>query len=180
MGEQEEGILSYLRMTPIMVIDGEPKINPTLPEIRHGEVWRLITPIFIHFGPMHLLFNLWCLYNLGGVVEIQRGWFRVAALVLVSALISNLAQLLFKGPGFGGMSGVVYALLGYAWMKSRFDPSAGIYIAPDTVMILVGWLFLCMTPLMPINVANHAHVGGLVVGLIVGIAPTIWRKVRRA
>ena len=179
MGEEKEGILSYLFITEIKVVDDTTvSFERTLPEVRHGEVWRLATPMFIHFGPMHLIFNLWWLYNLGGVIETRRGVWRLALLVIAAAVISNLAQYLFKNPVFGGMSGVNYALFGYVWMKSRFDSSAGMYIPPDTVMMMIAWLFLCMTPVIP-HVANHAHVAGIVVGLVVGYAPVLWRKLMR-
>ena len=122
----------------------------------------------------------------GGVIEIRRKTWRLAMLVLVSAIISNFAQWLFSHypvshyPGFGGMSGVLYALFGYAWMKSRFDSSAGVYVPPDMVMLMIAWLFLCMIPGFPINVANHAHVGGLIVGVVAGYAPVLWRKIMRS
>ncbi len=179
-GREIEGLLGYLFMTRINVSDEDHvAYDPTLPEIRKGEAWRLVTPIFIHFGEFHLFFNMWWLYNLGGVIEIQRGKWRLALLVLVAAVISNLTQNHFESPFFGGMSGVVYALLGYAWMKTRFDSASGVYLTPDTVTMMIAWLFLCMVPGFPINVANHAHVAGLVVGIVVGYAPVFWRRLRR-
>jgi GlpG protein len=180
VGREKEGILNYLYITHVKFRDdGQIEWHRGLPEVRRGQVWRLVTPIFIHFKELHLFFNMWWLYNLGGVIEIQRGKWRLALLVIASAVISNLAQFLFKHPAFGGMSGVVYALLGYAWMKSRFDPAAGMYIATDTVTMMIVWLFLCMIPGFPINVANHAHVAGMIVGVVVGYAPTLWRKMSR-
>jgi GlpG protein len=146
------------------------------PEIRQGQVWRLVTPIFIHFGPIHLLFNLWNLYSLGGVVETVRGRWRYAVFVVITAILSNATELVWSDQlMFGGMSGVLYALFGYVWMKSRYDPSAGMYLNPDTVMMMIMWLFLCMTGLVG-NIANGAHVGGLVSGVVIGIAPVLWRR----
>jgi GlpG protein len=179
-GREKDGIVQYLYITQISFRDdGHIQWHPGLPEVRGGQVWRLVTPIFIHLHELHLFFNMWMLYNLGGVIEFQRGKWRLALLVIASAVISNLAQYLFRHPAFGGMSGVVYALFGYAWMKSRFDTSAGLYVSPDTVVMMVAWLFLCMVPGFPIGVANHAHVGGLIVGVVLGYAPTFWRKLRR-
>jgi GlpG protein len=149
-----------------------------LQDIRDGQVWRLVTPIFLHFGPLHLIFNLWMLFRLGGLVEANRGQVKMALLVLTSAVVSNLAQYAWSGPMFGGMSGVLYALFGYAWMKSRFDPAVNIYLPPDFVVIMIAWLFLCMTGLIG-GVADAAHVGGLVAGVIIGYAPVAWRKLAR-
>lgn len=150
-----------------------PKEN--LPDIRSGQVWRLVTPIFIHFGLIHLLFNMFWLYDLGRMIEARQGTVRLLLLVLAAAVLSNLGQYTMSGPSFGGMSGVVYALLGYAWMKSRYEPEAGLYVHPNTVLIMVGWFFLCMTGRMG-PIANTAHGVGLGVGIAMGAGRYLWRK----
>jgi GlpG protein len=73
---------------------------------------------------------------------------------------------------------VLYGLFGYAWMKSRYEPSVGIYLPRDVVVIMIAWLFLCMTGRVG-PIANAAHVAGFVVGIVVGIAPFLWRKIFR-
>lgn len=138
-----------------------------LPEVQHGEVWRLITPIFVHMGIIHILFNMLWLKELGTFIEVREGSWRFLLLVIALALISNFTQFYWKGPIFGGMSGVVYGLFGYIWMRGKFDPFAGYVVSQQTVYIMIGWLFLCMTPFMP-GVANGAHVGGLVAGMAAG------------
>ncbi|QDT42707.1 Rhomboid protease GlpG [Gimesia alba] len=146
-----------------------------LMEVRDGEVWRLVTPIFIHFGVFHILFNSIMTYQLGGAIEMNRGSTRLALLVLVTAIPSNLAQFYWSGPGFGGLSGVVYGMFGYMWMKSQFDPRSTFYIPPNMVFILIGWFFLCMTGLVG-NVANLAHGFGLVTGMVIGIGSSFLRQ----
>ena len=138
-----------------------------LPEIFGGQFWRLLTPIFLHFGIMHLVFNMLWLKDLGTVIERLSGTRSLFGLVLVSGLLSNLGQFAFAGPFFGGMSGVVYALLGYVWMKSRFDPASRYHLEKQTVIMMIGWFFLCMTGLIG-HVANYAHGFGLVVGMVWG------------
>jgi GlpG protein len=147
-------------------------------DVQSGEIWRLITPIFLHFGLLHFAFNMYMLFQFGGLVETLRGPWRFAVMVLVIALISNLAQYLASGPAFGGMSGVIYGLFGYAWMKSRFDPTAGILVPPSTVLILMVWFFLGMTGQVG-PIANFAHGGGLVSGMVMGYAPKLWRDLVR-
>jgi GlpG protein len=75
------------------------------------------------------------------------------------------------------MSGVLYGLFGYAWMKSRFEPQLGVTLTPGTVVFLLGWFVLCLTPAIP-NIANAAHAAGLVLGILVGAAPAAWRSLR--
>jgi GlpG protein len=138
-----------------------------LPEIQHGQVWRLVTPIFIHFGPLHILFNMLWLRDLGSMIEARQSSWTLAALVLVIAVFSNLAQFYYDGPRFGGMSGVVYGLLGYIWMRGKFDPASGLYLHPTTVTMMIVWFFACFTPLIP-HIANATHAVGLAMGLAWG------------
>jgi GlpG protein len=141
--------------------------GPHLPEIQHGQLWRLITPIFIHFGAMHIIFNMMWLRDLGSMIEARQSSWRLAVLVLAVAACSNLAQFLMAGPVFGGMSGVVYGLLGYIWMRGKFDPGSGLYLHPTTVTMMIIWFFLCFTPIIP-HVANGVHAVGLVMGIAWG------------
>ena len=139
-----------------------------LDAVRRGEVWRLVTPAFLHFGFMHLLFNMWWLRDLGALIESRRGTIRFAILVLGAAVLSNLGQYYYKGPSFGGMSGVVYALFGYVWVKGVHEPEQGMAMHPNNVVIMIAWLFLCMTDYIG-PIANGAHIVGLVAGIAAGL-----------
>jgi GlpG protein len=139
----------------------------TLPEIHHGQLWRLVTPIFIHFGILHLFFDMWWLRDLGSMIEARQSSRLLAVLVLVIAVCSNLAQFYYGGPAFGGMSGVVYGLLGYIWMRGKFDPGSGLYLHPTTVTMMIIWFFACFTPIIP-HIANATHAAGLALGLAWG------------
>jgi GlpG protein len=189
LGEQRDGIfqdLLFAPRTPQTLVD-------PLTAIKGGQIWRLITPIFIHFGPWHLVFNMLWLYDLGSIVESRRGPVRFGLLVLATAVISNFAQYYFPwnfGPDgkhiismFGGMSGVDTGLFGYIWMKSRYDPRSNISISPNTVTFMLVYLALCslgvMEKLFGIHVANWAHGAGLVAGMVIGIAPIAWRKLSK-
>ncbi len=147
-------------------------INQGLLEVRQGQYWRLITPIFIHFGLMHVVFNLTMTWQLGEVIERRFGALRFSALVILLALVSNLLQFYTSGPGFGGLSGVVYGLFGYFWIGSRFNPNFGASINPSAVKILMLWFVLCWFNffglLGEIRIANMAHTGGLITGMLLG------------
>lgn len=141
--------------------------RPVLPEVREGQVWRLITPIFLHFGYLHLFFNLWWLSDLGRRIENRRGETVFIVMVVLMSVFSNLLQYFWSGPLFGGLSGVVYGLLGYSWAKGRWDPSDNLGLNSQVAVFMMGWLVLCMTGAMG-PVANAAHVGGLVFGVAWG------------
>jgi len=169
--------------------------SPGLEPLLHGEIWRLVTPIFLHFTIWHIVFNMWWLYVLGGAIEWRRGQVRYLTMVLALAVLSNLAQYFLgrigfggplaslpRAPNFGGMSGVVYGLFGYVWMKERFQPELGLRIGRTNILIMMGWFFLCMTPMIHSiigsGVANVAHAAGLLAGMLIGYAPTVWRSAR--
>lgn len=141
-----------------------------LPEVRHGEVWRLLTPAFVHFGWAHILFNLWAFWDLGNLIERCQGALRLVMLVVGLAVISNLGQYVVAGPRFGGLSGVVYGLLGYVWMMGRFRPSAGMILHPQSLVMMLVWFVICIRGALGIPVANTAHGVGLVAGMVWGIA----------
>jgi GlpG protein len=154
-------------------------IKPIPARLWIREPWRLVTPIFLHFGPMHIIFNMIMLWQLGIPIERIMGSIRYLLLVLAIAIPSNFAQYTWgeSGPMFGGMSGVVYGLFGYIWMKSRYEPQVGFLITQSSVIWMVGWFFLCVAGVIP-HVANIVHGVGLVVGIIVGRLPSLWRSLR--
>ncbi len=135
-----------------------------LPEIRQGQIWRLFTPMFLHFGIMHILFNMLWLRDLGSMIEARKSPWFLLMLVLVIAAVSNVAQYWHSGPTFGGMSGVVYGLLGYVWMQGKFNPASGLVLHPQTVTLMIVWFFLCLSGFMG-NIANTAHAVGAIVGI---------------
>lgn len=154
---------SLLRSLFISSPDGG--LQGFLPEVRAGEVWRLLTPVLIHFSAAHLLFNMLWLFQLGSMIESRQGHTRFALLTLAFALGSNLAQYAMSGPvpPFGGMSGVVYGLFGYIWLRGKLDPASGLFIDRQTVVLMIVWLFVCMTGWIG-PIANTAHGAGLVLG----------------
>lgn len=164
MGEDLAAVSRFL-FTP--TVDLVPGGDP-LRAIREGELYRLLTPIFIHFGALHAVFNLVWLKELGGLIERFRGSAVFLTMVVVIGLLSNYAQFALGGPSvFGGMSGVVYGLFGYVWIRGNVGRDVPFRLPSSTVLIMLGWLVLCFTGLVG-SVANFAHLGGLVAGMISG------------
>lgn len=157
--------------------------------IRQGQYWRLLTPIFVHFGILHIGFNSVMTYSFGAIVEFLKGPVHMFVFVIVSGVLSNLAQAimpaLLAGPGvgysiFGGLSGVVYAMFGYVWMQSQFNPTVHIPLNKQAVLMILGWFVLCWVGIIP-GIANWAHTGGLLIGVVWGIiaAQLDVRRVKR-
>lgn len=137
-----------------------------LHEIRRGEIWRLITPILMHGDILHFLFNMIWLKDLGTILEARIGSAYLALMVVLIAAVSNVAQMMVSGPNFLGMSGVVYGLLGYIWIRGKFDPFCGLYLHKTIVTMMLIWFFACLF-VIP-GIANTVHAAGLVSGMLWG------------
>jgi GlpG protein len=136
-------------------------------DVRNGQVWRLFTPMFLHFDVMHIFMNMWLLMDLGGAVERRYGAKWTLALVLVISAFSNTLEYAFGSPGFGGMSGVVFGLFGFVLVQSKYNPSSNFYVSPMMTAILLFWFVFCIVGL-PGEIANFVHWGGLASGAVIG------------
>ena len=138
------------------------------------EWWRLITPTFLHFSLTHLIFNCLWIYILGSKIEVIDGKGIFLTLFLFAGISSNLGQyFLTSNYLFGGLSGAVYGLLGYCFILDleyrgqRYDLPNALYI------FMFIWLLLGFTGILSIfgfgNVANIAHLVGMIAGFIFGL-----------
>jgi GlpG protein len=160
--------LSYFTFTPIRQSGGQ-----LLFESINGQYWRLVTPVFLHFGWLHIVFNSLWLWDLGGRVERVLGHFNMFMLFLVIAMVSNVSQFAFDDASlFGGMSGVVYGLLGFSWVAPLLQPLWRIQPSRGIMILMVGWLLACMAGVVEVlgfgAIANAAHLGGLLCGAVLG------------
>jgi GlpG protein len=159
--------------------------------IRRGEVWRLVSPIFIHYGFAHIVLNMIWLYSFGAAVEERRGSTFMLLLVLALAILSNAGQAIEIGLrekliSFGGMSGVGYGLFGYVATKAKYDNREPYFLSPATTFIALLWFALCILRDIPPfsellkgaipQIANTAHAVGLVVGAAIAYVPLLVRK----
>ena len=157
------------------------KLDGLLPEVMAGQYWRLVTPMFLHFGLFHIVFNSLWLWELGRIIEYKQGSLILGVLVLITSTCANLLQYFFSNSVFfGGMSGVVYGLFGYVWMQGLFNPNFGIRLNPAIVNFMLIFFAICWTGVLEllfgVHVANMAHSGGLIAGVVFGILGSLIRK----
>ncbi|MCQ4250478.1 rhomboid family intramembrane serine protease [Pseudomonas stutzeri] len=158
-------------------IDGDYAYFATLEQtLSEGQWWRMITPIFVHFGLLHLAMNSMWYWELGRRIEQRQGASMLLGLTLLFGVISNLSQYAFGGPGiFGGLSGVLFGLLGHCWLFQKVSPNEAYRLPPGVVVLMLVWLVICLTGVVDVvsfgtlAIANAAHVGGLVAGCITGV-----------
>ena len=146
-----------------------------------NEWWRLITPMFIHFSPTHLIFNCLWIYILGREIEQLDGKIIFIFLILFTSLSSNYLQYSFSGPSlFGGLSGVVYGLLGYCFVSETFLRINKFSFPPAIYIFMLVWLLIGFTGFLDLlgfgKIANFAHLGGLLSGILSGYIFSMYNK----
>lgn len=131
-----------------------------------GQWWRVITPAFIHFGIVHIAFNLIWWWSLGRQIETRFGSSTLMLLFLFSAIGSNVGQLIVSGSNFGGLSGVVYAVVGFVWWIGWLRPKWNLSLPNPVIGFLLVWLVLGYMDVLWVNMANTAHTVGLLSGCL--------------
>lgn len=160
------------------------KIAPWFEKIKQGELWRLITPVFLHADLFHLLFNMIWLYILGKQLELHLGTLRYISFILIAAIITNTAQYLMSGPNFMGISGVMCAFLTFIWRRQVDAPWEGYQLQRMTflfIMLFIIGMFALQVfafvlevladTTVNTSIANTAHLVGAITGLIFSRIP---------
>ncbi|MGB5810148.1 MAG: rhomboid family intramembrane serine protease [Polyangiales bacterium] len=162
MGDKTQAVADFT-FTPLRFING--RVYPgDVSAIWQGQPWRLVSPMFLHFGFLHIAFNLWWLKDLGTAIERVFSSRYLLALVLCIGVFSHILEYEMSGPTmFGGMSGVVYGLFAFIWLRGRLDPGFPYRMPQQLVTFMLIWLGLGFTGWVG-NIANWVHLGGLLAG----------------
>lgn len=165
--------IPWLTFQPLAMTYNGIQFGPWGEAMARGEFWRLLTPAFLHFSFFHILFNGLWIWELGRRLEAVLGPTHYLLFVLGTAIAANVTQFLGGPSVFGGMSGVVYALIGFIWMRQKFSPHPYLAVPSGIIGFMLLWLVICMTGIVDRfiggSVANGAHVGGLVAGMAWGL-----------
>ncbi|WP_261986535.1 rhomboid family intramembrane serine protease [Actinomadura sp. HBU206391] len=135
------------------------------PAVADGQYERLLTSAFLHYGIVHLLFNMWALYMVGQPLEMWLGRLRFAVLYVLSALGGSVCALLFASlnTNTAGASGAVFGLFAAIFVvarRMRFDARG--------IAVVIG-LNLLITFTIP-GISWQGHLGGLVTGAVLAFA----------
>ena len=140
----------------------------------NNEWWRLITPTFLHFSMTHLVFNCLWIYILGQRIEKLDGLSVFLFIFILTGILSNAGQFFWTQQYlFGGLTGAVYGLLGYCFII-ELDGRHGRYGLPEALYLFMFiWLLVGFTGVLSFfgfgNVANTAHLVGMIAGFIIGL-----------
>lgn len=134
--------------------------------------WRLLGPAFMHFSVLHIVFNLLWWGMLGAQIEQRLGSINLLLIFLLTGIFSNYAQYLASGPNFGGLSGVVYGVMGFVWWCGVLRPAWGLALSKPLVGFILIWLVLGYTDMLWVQMANTAHTVGLLTGCVLAFIYT--------
>ena len=168
------GMISKFTFAPFKLAGNYIYFGSLSMTLSEREYWRLLTPIFIHFGLPHLTFNMLSLFIFGSRLETRQGGMHLLGIILFSGLLSNFAQYYQGGDEaiFGGFSGVVYGLMGYCMIREKIEPRWQLGLPPMFYGFMLIWLLIGYTGVLGAvgfgNMANAAHSGGLAAGLLLG------------
>lgn len=166
--------LRWLTFLDFQVVGEYIHFVPLADSLAAGQWWRLVTPMLIHFGILHLAMNGMWYWELGRRIESRQGSINLIGLTLLFSLVSNYAQFAWSGATlFGGLSGVLYGLLGHCWIFQLLSPNPAYRLPRGVLVMMLVWLLVCMSGLISMigfgEIANAAHVGGLLIGCFTGL-----------
>lgn len=173
--------LPYWRGVLGMILQPEDTNYRMFTDISKGQVWRLLTPVFLHANILHILFNMLWFFFLGKIIEPRLGIAKYLVLMLIVGVVANVAQYLISGPLFMGYSGIIVGMAAFIWIRQRKFPWEGYPMAKLTLYFLfafvVGMAVLEVVLLgvsavsslqMQMGIANTAHIVGGITGLALG------------
>lgn len=138
------------------------------PLIKVGQIWRLITPIFIHIGYQHLILNMIVLYFLGSIIEKNYGHFRYLFIFLVSGIVGNLFSFAFENGVSAGSSTSIFGLFG-AYFVLYLNLKNNTFIQNNAktflIFIILNFIFDLFIP----SISIIGHLGGLIGGILISL-----------
>ncbi|MDE3047623.1 MAG: rhomboid family intramembrane serine protease, partial [Verrucomicrobiota bacterium] len=155
--------------------------GPLFVKEREGQIWRLFTPCLLHQDLLHILFNMLWLWYLGRPIEHRIGPWRMLLFTLIVGILTNTLQYLMSGPYFIGYSGIVTGLAGFIWMREKVAPWEGYPLNRSTILFILVFIFGILAlqifsffvdtftayRFAP-NIANTAHIAGILIGAGLG------------
>ena len=140
------------------------------PAVADGEWWRLLSSAFLHYGPTHILFNMWALWVVGAPLEAALGRLRFTSLYFLSALGGSVLVYLLSSLGAqtAGASGAIFGLFGATFVVGK---KLNLDVRWVIGLIALNLAFTFIIPLVSSqNISWQGHIGGLVTGAVVAAA----------
>ncbi|MET1068733.1 MAG: rhomboid family intramembrane serine protease [Pseudomonas prosekii] len=180
LGENLE-TMHWFTFLDFRVVGEYIQFTPLADSLAAGQWWRLVTPMLLHFGFLHLAMNGMWYWELGRRIEARQGSINLIGLTLLYSLVSNYSQFYYSGATlFGGLSGVLYGLLGHCWIFQLLSPNPAYRLPRGVLVMMLIWLVVCMSGLISMigfgEIANAAHVSGLLIGCFTGLLGGLYNR----
>lgn len=168
--------VSYL-FYPLLDFSAGDGIFATVTQINSLTVFlQSLTPMFLHFGIIHLVFNMLWLWYFGSLIEALQSSRRFLLLVIFLSFAANTAQYIYSASNnFGGMSGVVYGLLGYIWVWQMLFPRSRLRLSGA----MIGFFLVALVVMELVAsswIASAAHAGGLLAGMLAAVVAGAYQR----
>ena len=138
------------------------------PLLQAGEIWRLVTHIFLHGSLMHILVNMYSLHILGSQIETLLGKFKFTIIFLVSGICGGLLSGLLNESPSVGASGAIFGLMGaMLYFGIKYRTYLGEALKKQILPVIIINLAIGF---MSTGIDNYAHIGGLVAGIFCTMA----------
>jgi membrane associated rhomboid family serine protease/Tfp pilus assembly protein PilF len=136
-----------------------------------GQWWRMLSCVFVHIGLLHIAFNMWCLWDLGGLAESLYGHWTFAAVYLITGVAGSAASMAWHPVGVsagasGAIFGIAGALIASFYLGEFSLPRFAVMGTLRSVVIFAGYNLVFGA--ISNRTDNSAHLGGLVAGLLLG------------
>jgi GlpG protein len=176
--------VSYFTISPFEITNNQIYFYQLSEVFSRNEYWRLFTPALLHFSVLHLVFNTLWIWDIGRKLEFLLGSIVWSVGVVIVAILSNVLQYEISGyPLFGGLSGVVYGVIGFAWLLPVLNKQWPTIISKQLMVFFTVWLGVGYTPIPEAiglgSIANTAHSIGLIAGLLLGFVYGAFTRNRR-
>lgn len=173
----------YFTISDYTITGSYLSFSPLSDTLSRGEYWRLFTPALIHFSVIHIVFNALWVWEIGRKLERLLGSVLLAVSVLLIAVSSNVFQFLVDGtPMFGGLSGVVYGFIGFAWLTPFIRKDWPVLISRQLMLFFMIWLVIGYTSVLEFvgvgRIANTAHIIGLFSGFALSATYSLFTQHR--
>ncbi len=141
------------------------------PYTLHGQWWRLLTSCFVHIGIIHIGFNMWCLWSLGGLAERLYGRVTFAAVYLLCGISGSLASVFWHHMPIlsAGASGAIFGIAGAVIASIKLGEFASSVMAQGVMRSLIAFVgYNVIFGLVSGFTDNACHIGGLLAGVVLG------------
>ncbi len=167
------GLFAQMTLLEFSVIGDKIYFSNLTHILESHQYWRLLTPMFIHFGWIHIVFNILWVWEIGRRIELISGSSVLLLVTIVSSLGANFLQYAMSGAGlFGGMSGVVFGYLGHSLVWDKLVPGRKMGLRSGIYIFMLVFLAIGFTGAFDLlglgSLANGAHLGGLLGGILTG------------